>query len=141
MKIKDISIENRPRERFLMQGGSALSDAELLAIILQKGSKGENVVDVSNRLLKEGIEELSKLSLRELQAVKGIGVVKALQIKAVFELMKRLKTSKQEGKVMKTAKDVYDYACPKMAGLDREHFMVLMLDTKNKVVKEEVVAG
>jgi len=121
-----------------MQGGSALSDAELLAIILQKGSKGENVVDVSNRLLKEGIEELSKLSLRELQAVKGIGVVKALQIKAVFELMKRLKTSKQEGKVMKTAKDVYDYACPKMAGLDREHFMVLMLDTKNKVVKEEV---
>jgi len=138
MKIKDISIENRPRERFLMQGGSALSDAELLAIILQKGSKGENVVDVSNRLLKEGIEELSKLSLRELQAVKGIGVVKALQIKAVFELMKRLKTSKQEGKVMKTAKDVYDYACPKMAGLDREHFMVLMLDTKNKVIKEEV---
>jgi DNA repair protein RadC len=65
-------------------------------------------------------------------------VVKALQIKAVFELMKRLKTSKQEGKVMKTAKDVYDYASPKMAGLDREHFMVLMLDTKNKVVKEEV---
>ena len=71
-----------------------------------------------NRLLKEGIEELSRLSLTELQAIKGIGLVKALQIKAVFEFEKRHKISKNNGKAMKSAKDVYDYVSPKLSGLD-----------------------
>ena len=64
MKIKDISKENRPRERFLKNGATALSDAELLAVILQNGSRKENVVDMSNRLIsKQGINKLSDLSL------------------------------------------------------------------------------
>ena len=86
MRIKDISTENRPRERLEKQGASALSDAELLAIILKIGNKQENVIDMSNRLLsKYGIAKLSSCSLKELQAINGVGKAKASQILALFE--------------------------------------------------------
>ena len=92
MKIKDIAKEERPRERMFLHGASVLSDAELLAVVLQKGTRGENVVDVSNRLIaKYGIDKLSSLSLVELQSINGIGLAKAMQIKACFELSKRVK--------------------------------------------------
>ena len=77
MRIKDISSENRPRERFQKFGPSNLSNAELLSIILQKGTIDENVIDMSNRVLsKFSIEKLSNLSLIELQEIKGIGLLK-----------------------------------------------------------------
>ena len=83
-----MSIENRPRERFLRQGASVLSDAELLAVILQNGSKEENVIDMSNKLIaKYGIDKLSDLSLVELQEIKGIGPAKAMQ--SFFERIAR----------------------------------------------------
>lgn len=140
MRIKDIPQENRPRERFFREGANFLSDAELLAIILQKGTKEENVVDVSNRLIaKYGVDKLSSLSLVELQSINGIGPAKAMQIKACFELNKRVKV-KGTGFCIKSAKDVYDYAYPKLSGLDKEHFMVILLDTKNRVIKDEIVS-
>ncbi|MFH1505981.1 MAG: UPF0758 domain-containing protein [archaeon] len=142
MRIKDILADNRPRERLLKNGASVLSDAELLAVILQKGTSKDNAVDMSNKLLSRfPLEKLSGMSFPELQQIEGIGPAKAAQIKAVFELMKRYKISKNDGKVIKSAKDVYDYVSPKLSGLDREHFMVLMLDTKNKVIKEEIVSN
>ena len=74
MRIKDISKWERPRERFRMKGPDALSNAELLAIILQKGHKGENAIDMSNRIIsKFGLDKLSELSLKELESVKGVG--------------------------------------------------------------------
>ena len=73
MKIKDMPLENRPRERFLKKGISVLSDAEILALILQKGSCSENVIDVSNRLIaKYSLAKLTSLSLPELMSVDGI---------------------------------------------------------------------
>jgi DNA repair protein RadC len=141
MRIKDIPENNRPRERFVSKGADALSDAELLAIILQKGNKEENVIDMSNRLLsKYGIDKLSDLSLTELQQIKGIGPAKAMQIKALFEFNKRYNISKTNGKPITCAKDVFEYASPKLSGLDKEHFMVILLDSKNKVIKDEVVS-
>jgi len=141
MKIKDISKENRPRERFLKNGAMSLSDAELLAVILQKGSKKENVVDMSNRLLsKHGIDKLCDLSLKELQEIDGIGPAKAMQIKALFEFNKRHNLSKQNGKPIKSAKDVYDYASQKLNSNDKEHFMILHLDSKNRIIKDEVIS-
>ncbi len=139
MKIKDIALENRPRERFERQGASVLSDAELLAIILQKGTREENVIDMSNRLIsKYGMNKLADLSLVELQEVKGIGRVKAMQIKAIFEVSKRTSFVKS-GKFITSAKDVFEYAWPKL-GKDKEHFMVLLLDSKNRVIKDEIVS-
>ena len=74
MKIKDLPKQNRPRERFLKLGPEALSDAELFAIFLRTGSKGENVIDMSNRLIKEyGLHNLFDCSIIELQKIKGIG--------------------------------------------------------------------
>ncbi|MBU1200943.1 MAG: DNA repair protein RadC [Nanoarchaeota archaeon] len=141
MRIKDISKENRPRERFLKNGAMALSDAELLAIILQKGSKKENVVDMSNRIIsKNGIDKLSELSLKELQEIDGIGPGKAMQIKALFEFNKRYSLSKQNGKPIKSAKDVFEYCSPKLSGVDKEHFIILHLDTRNRVIKDEIVS-
>ncbi|HOI18419.1 MAG TPA: DNA repair protein RadC [Candidatus Woesearchaeota archaeon] len=141
MKIKDISIENRPRERMEKQGVQVLSDAELLAIILKFGNKEENVVDMCNRLIsKYGVDKLSSCSLKELQEIKGIGKAKASQILALFEFNKRHNVSKQNGKQIKTAKDVYDYCYPKLKDLDKEHFMILHLDTKNRILKDEFVS-
>jgi DNA repair protein RadC len=140
MKIKDIPLQNRPRERFSRLGASVLSDAELLAIILQNGTCGENIIDVSNRLITEfGLNKLSSLSLKELQTIKGIGPAKAMQIKAVFELNKRVKI--QNGQIaLSSPKEVFDYLQPKMSCLDKEHFVVLLLDSKNKLIKEETVS-
>ena len=141
MRIKDISPENRPRERLQREGVHVLSDAEVLAVILQKGTKEENVIDMSNRLIsKYGLDKLSDLSLTELQAIKGIGPAKAMQIQALFEVNKRHNLSKQNGEPIKSAKDVYKYCSPKLNGTDKEHFMILHLDTRNRVIKDEIVS-
>jgi len=141
MRIKDISKENRPRERFLKAGASSVSDAELLAIILQTGTKDENAIDISNRLIsKYGLDKLSELSLNELQEIKGIGPAKAMQIMALFEFNKRHAISKRDDKPIKCAKDVYEYALPLLSGKDKEHFMILHLDSKSRVIKDEIIS-
>jgi DNA repair protein RadC len=141
MRLKDISLENRPRERMQREGAAVLPDAELLAVILQKGTRNENVIDMSHRLIsKYGLDKLSCCSLHELQEINGIGVAKASQILALFEFNKRHNLSKQNGKSIKSAKDVYEYCSLKLAGADKEHFMILHLDSKNKVIKDEIVS-
>lgn len=141
MRIKDISKENRPIERLEKKGASTLSDAELLAVILKTGTKEENVIDMSNRLIsKYGVDKLSSCSLKELQEIKGIGKVKASQIVALFEFNKRHNLPKPYGKPIKTAKDVFDYCSPKLSGSDKEHFMILHLNTRNRIIKDEIVS-
>ena len=141
MKLLEIPAENRPRERLQNLGAKALSEAELLAIILQKGTRNENVIDISNRLIaRYGIEKLPLLSLKELQAINGIGPAKAMQITALFELGKRCSGISNGSKTITSAKDVYDYAAPKLQNSDREQFIVLLLDTKNRVVKSETIS-
>ncbi|PIU72200.1 hypothetical protein COS79_04205 [Candidatus Woesearchaeota archaeon CG06_land_8_20_14_3_00_33_13] len=82
MRIKDIPKENRPRERLKQNGVDVLSNSELLAIILQKGTLNENAVDMSNRIISRfGLDKLLGLSLKEPESVKGIGEAKAMQIK------------------------------------------------------------
>ncbi len=141
MRICDIPLENRPRERLQKQGAEVLNDAELLAVILQKGTRTENVIDMSNRLIaKYGMDKLSDLSLTELQEIKGIGPAKAMQINAVFELNKRRNISKRTGKPIKSAQDVFEYASPILIGKDKEHFMILLLDSRNNIIKDEIVS-
>lgn len=140
MKIKEISSENRPRERMLREGINVLSDAELLAIILQSGSKGENVIDMSNRMIaKFGLNKLASLSFKELQEIKGIGLAKAMQIKSLFELNKRVKILKNNFQI-KCSEDVFEYCSGKLADKDKEFFIIIMLDSKNKIIKDEIVS-
>lgn len=141
MKLCEMPPESRPRERMQKLGVEMLSDAELLAIVLQKGTRGENVIDVSHRLLSlHDARHLSKLSLKELQKIKGIGPAKAMQISALFEFAKRHSATTRNGKSLRTAKDVFHYSKSRIPHPDKETFLVLHLDAKNKVVKDEVVS-
>ncbi|MBS3107138.1 DNA repair protein RadC [Candidatus Woesearchaeota archaeon] len=141
MKIREISKEERPRERLEQLGASALSDAELLALLLSTGTPGENVIEMSRRLLAQrGLSDLSACSLAELQALKGIGFAKACQIAALFELQKRVKIQDAKKKPLRSAKDVFLYCAPRLSCADKEQFLVLFLDTKNRVIKERLIS-
>ena len=115
MKIKDLPNSSRPRERFLKLGPEALSDAELFAILLRtgtrgkKGEKGENVIEMSDRLINEyGLDKLLDSSLIELQKINGVGPAKAMQILTIAELQKRINQAKTPTSKITCAKDVFN---------------------------------
>ncbi len=137
MKIKDLPIESQPRERLLRFGVSSLSDAELLAIILQKGTRDENIIDMSNRLLKEN---LSDLSLEEMKKIKGIGDAKAMQIIALYEFSRR-NAAKKDSKVMiRNANDIYNIM-KYLKEEKKEHLFGIYLDSKNQIIgKPELIS-
>jgi DNA repair protein RadC len=139
MLIRELSLDERPREKLALHGVKSLSDSELLALVLRTGSRDDNVVDLSRRLInKFGLERLGACSLQELQSVKGIGLSKACQVIALFELSERRKTPKHV--VIKSPNDVFLYSRHLFAGLKKEQFLVLLLDTKNKVLRHDVVS-
>jgi DNA repair protein RadC len=142
VRIHDIPEEERPRERLIRNGPESLSNAELLGVILRTGSKEENVVSLSSRILTEySIKQLSLANVSRLMQVHGVGKAKAAQIAAVFELARRLETFVEEPKrKICSPKDVYTLMYPKMREQKKEKFITLCLDTKNQILKEEVVS-
>lgn len=141
MKIKDIPRDGRPRERFLKYGPETLSDAELFAILLRTGTKGENVVDMSNRLIAEyGLDKLFECSLKELQAIKGIGPSKAMQILAMSEILKRIHLSEKPIKKISCAEDVFNFMHERLKDKKEEHFYVLMLNNQNNIIVEQEIS-
>lgn len=141
MKIKDISKEQRPRERFIRLGPEALSDAELFAILLRTGSIGENVIDMSNRLISEyGLDKLFDCSLKELQKIKGIGTSKATQILAMNEILKRIHQSEKPIKKIKCAEDVFKIFNERLKDKKEEHFYILMLNKQNNIIAEQEIS-
>lgn len=140
MKITAFSPENRPRERLQAQGAAALSSAELLAIILKSGTRKENVLEMSNKLLsKYGLEKLGSCTVQELMSEHGVGKAKACQIVALFELYTRMNGLGKEKNVISCAKEVAEMLMPKMANLPQEHFLALYLDAKHKVIAEQTI--
>ncbi|MCK5149691.1 DNA repair protein RadC [Candidatus Pacearchaeota archaeon] len=141
MKIKDLPKQNRPRERFLKHGPEVLSDAELFAIFLRTGTINENVIDMSNRLIAEyGLDKLFECSLKELQEIKGIGPGKAMQILTIAELQKRINQSKKPIKKIICAEDVFNLFHERLKDKKEEHFYVLILNTQNIIIGEELVS-
>lgn len=141
MKIKEMPEQNRPRERFLKHGAEVLSDAELFAILLRTGSKGENVIDMSNRLIAEyGLDKLFECSLKELQEIKGVGPSKAMQILTIAEIQKRIHQSKKPVKKITCAEDVFDYFHERLKNKKQEEFWILMLNTQNNIIGEERIS-
>ena len=140
MKIKDLPEQNRPRERFIKHGPEALSDSELFAIILRTGSPDENVIDMSNRLIKEyGLNNLFNCSIKELQKIKGIGPSKAMQLLAMAELGKRFSQSKNPINKISRAQDVFDLYHERLKNKTQEEFYILMLNSKNNIIKEQLI--
>jgi DNA repair protein RadC len=142
VRIQDIPEEERPRERLIRNGPESLSNAELLGVILRTGSNKENVVSLSSRILSNyNIKQLSLANVSRLMQVHGVGKAKAAQIAAVFELARRLETFVEEPKrKICSPKDVYTLMYPKMREQKKEKFITLCLDTKNQILREEVIS-
>lgn len=141
MKITEMSAENRPRERLEKEGAGVLSTAELLAIILKSGTKKENVLEISHKLLsKYGLEKLSSCSLPELTQEYGIGKAKACQLVALFELYRRVHTPNGNKIPITKAKDIVQLYQAKLQSLQKEHFIAVYLDTKHHLICDQVIS-
>ena len=135
--IKDLPAEMRPREKMQTQGPEALSNGELLAILIRVGNRSESALDLANRLLAQagGLRFFVETSIEELSKIKGIGLAKASQIKAAVELGRRIALDPGEMRpVIRSPEDVASLLMEKMRFLDREHFQVMTLNTKNQVL-------
>ncbi|WP_445475722.1 RadC family protein [Methanococcoides methylutens] len=142
VRIHDMPEEERPRERLLKHGPGSLSNAELLSIILRTGSKDENVLNMCTRILSEyNLKQLSQANISQLTKMRGIGPAKATQIAAVFELARKLEIFIDDPKrKIRSAGDVYSLLYPKHRELKKEILTALYLDTKNQILREEVIS-
>ncbi|MQY67444.1 MAG: hypothetical protein GH159_03920, partial [Dehalococcoidia bacterium] len=135
--IHDLPVSERPRERLQKLGAEALSAQEILAVILGRGVSGESVMVTAQRLLSrfENLKGIAEASVEELSQVKGIGIAKAAQIKAAFELASRLDGYTQTGDktVVKTPEDVTGVVGGRLRGKKKEYFLALLLDTRNQL--------
>jgi DNA repair protein RadC len=137
MTIKDMPISERPRERLAKYGSEVLSNIELLAIILRTGNRSDSAIGLATKLLSDerGIRHLCELSFDELKKMKGIGPAKASQIKASFELGRRVRSFKDNNSYfIKTPKDAAELIMEDMRYLKKEHLRLILLNTKNSVI-------
>lgn len=137
--------EDRPREKLMHKGKSALSDAELLAILIGSGTKSLSAVDVGRLVIKaahEDLNQLAKFSIKDLKQVKGIGEAKAITILSALELGRRRKNHKIADKPKITGSDiVYELVKPDLLDLDYEEFWVLLLNRANQVIKKVKISA
>ena len=147
MKIKDLCVEERPREKMLMRGAAALTNPELLAILLRIGTGGRNVVDVARELLKTGdgrLREIASMPVEKLCQVDGIGPGKATALAAAFELGRRLalEIGMDDAPRLDSPSKVYRIMLPLMRDLDHEECWVLFLNRTNGLIaKERMTSG
>ena len=146
MTIHDLPYSERPRERLQKLGVAVLSAQEILALILGRGVAGESVMVTAQMLLSQfgSLKGIASASVEELVRIKGVGVAKASQIKAACELANRLEGYSEAGEkpVVKTPDDVASLVKGRLRGKKKEHFLTLLLDTRNQLIKvAEVSVG
>jgi DNA repair protein RadC len=144
MSIKDLPLEARPREKLLARGPQALSDVELLAILLRTGMAGKNVFQLSEELLgPDGIAGLLQATVQSLKLVKGLGPAKQAELLAVFELARRALSQRlKEREAFHTPDAVKQYLQLQLAHKSHEVFAVLFLDSQNRLLAlEELFRG
>src|SRR5882724_1065520 len=143
--IREMPEGERPRERLKLRGAAALTEAELVAILLRTGMKGISVVELSQQILREfgSLEGLARTPLEVIAKIKGVGETKAIQLKAAFELARRLSdSSRGKQRIVSSPEDAAAMMREDMRSLDREEFRVLLLNTKNGLIKKcEVSRG
>lgn len=140
--VRDMPSDERPRERLERYGAATLQTSELLAIILRVGIKGENVIELATRLLRDygGLGGLAAADMGQLCAEHGLGVAKAAQLKAALELGRRLSVlaPSERPQIVRPA-DIANLVSGEMAFLQQEQLRVLCLDTKNRVVWQQTI--
>jgi len=143
--IHDLPKEERPRERLVKFGEQALAAQELLQLILGRGIAGESVAVTAQKLLSRfgSLQKLGEASIEELSSVKGIGLAKATQIKAVFEIGRRISTQtpSYKSKELTDPKKVYQLIKSKLKDYQKEHFYIIALNSRNHSVAEVSVGS
>lgn len=142
MMIRDLHVDDRPRERLIKQGPKSLSNQELIAIILRTGTKQESVLTIANRVLNyfEKLHGLKHATLEEIVSIKGIGEAKAVQLLAAVELGRRLSQKEVDSRfAIRSPKDVASLLMTDMCSLQQEHFVSLYLNVKNQVIHKQTV--
>lgn len=140
MVIKEWSEDDRPRERFLLHGAEALSNAELLAILIGSGSTGESAVDLMKRILADNdnsLKQLGKLSIHELCQYNGIGPAKAITILAATELGRRRQSDgEEERQQIISSADIYALMSPILRDAPTEEAWVILLNNNQRLIKK-----
>ena len=137
--IKNWATEDRPREKMLEKGREALSDAELISILIGSGNSTESAVDLSRHILKDvddNLISLSQMTINDLTSYNGIGEAKAVSILAALELGRRRRFAEAaQQALIKNSKDAFEYFYIRMSDLSHEQFWVMLLNPANKVIK------
>lgn len=146
MKIRDLPSNERPYEKFEQYGASALSDAELLAVILRTGSRNSNSVELARKVLmlsknQNNLLGLYHVSFHELLTLKGVGRVKAIQILCIAELSKRMaKATYENGISFQNPQSIANYFMEELRHLSKEHIKILLFDSRHRLLKELTIS-
>jgi DNA repair protein RadC len=146
LTVKELPISERPYEKCEQYGVSALSDAELLAVILRTGTKQQRVIDLAVNILNystayPGLKGLNYLTMKELTGMRGIGRVKAIELLCLTEITKRMaKELHQDSLKLATPQSVANYYMQDMRHLTREQVLLVMMDSKNKIIKDMIIS-
>lgn len=143
--VRELPVDERPRERLLALGPGFLSNAELLAIVLRNGTRESSALQLAQEILsvykEEGIGALARMSAGELMQIRGIGSAKAAEVMAAVELGKRLHVCASGRRAAVTCpEDAADYALPRFRYEEREHFAVILLNVKNHILSMPVIS-
>ncbi len=142
MKLKELTLNDRPRERLIAKGANALSDVELLAIMIGSGTKKENVLDIALKITKNyTLKELKDLSYQKLIMITGIKRAKACQLLACFELARRAHILDLKKESLTNAKQIYNYLYADFYLEDREVIGIIYLDCKLKPIKKSLFSS
>ena len=145
LMMKDLPASERPREKLMNHGAEALSNAELLAILLRTGTQEESVMRLAERILieagEDGLGGLAHSSIESLMKRKGVGEAKAITIAAALELGKRVAIGDSKKRVViHSSDDIANYMMPRLRYCDREHFYAILLNTKNHVIASPLIS-
>lgn len=143
MTLKNMTLEERPREKMLVKGEKCLSNSELLAIIIRTGTKSKNAIELANYIINkdtQGIRYLKDMTIEELCEIDGVGLSKATQIKAALELGSRIASFKPSQYKVKNPWDIYKYYMDILRYEKQEVFKVVLLNTKNEIISDVEVS-
>ncbi|UCF79385.1 MAG: DNA repair protein RadC [Candidatus Eiseniibacteriota bacterium] len=139
--VGDLPRVDRPREKLAQKGSSALSDAELLAVILGTGTRGIGVLQIAREILKShGMSRLPSVSLSDLETTKGVGIARACQILACMELGRRVFCPENEFSALVKQPEDAAALSRELSVARKEHFCTLYLDTRNRLIKKEIIS-
>ena len=144
LTIKELPDTERPYEKCLLYGAGSLSDAELISVIIRTGSRGERCVDLAHRILNagpDGLLNLIRLDTEQLTGIRGIGPVKAVQLKCIGELARRIAVTQRKKQIsLQSPESIASYFMEKMRHERKEQLMLAMFDSKGMLLGERLLS-